>query len=44
MAFLACILVNSSIKQRPKCFTLGQQVLVNEKTCIALLMMLSVSL
>jgi hypothetical protein len=42
MAFLACILINPSIQQRPRCFSLGQQVLVNEKACIAVLMMLSV--
>jgi hypothetical protein len=43
MAFLACVLINPSVKQREKCFSLGQQVLVNEKTCVALLLMLSVS-
>jgi hypothetical protein len=43
MAFLACILINPKVNQRGKCFGLGQKVLVNEQTCVALLLMLSVS-
>jgi hypothetical protein len=43
MAFLACILINPKVNQRGKCFDLGQKVLVNEQTCVALLLMLSVS-
>jgi hypothetical protein len=43
MAFLACILINPSLDTRSKCFPLGQRVLVNEKTCIALLIMLSLT-
>jgi hypothetical protein len=43
MAFLACILINPTLESRSRCFPLGQEVLVNEKTCIALLIMLSLT-
>jgi hypothetical protein len=43
MAFLACILINPSLETRSRCFPLGQRVLVNEMTCIARLMMISLT-
>jgi hypothetical protein len=40
--FLACILVNPSLDARSRCFELGQEALVGEKTSVAILLLLSV--
>jgi hypothetical protein len=40
--FIVCLVVNPTVEARKECFKLGQSVLVNEETCIAVLMLLSV--
>jgi hypothetical protein len=40
--FILCLIVNPTVETRKECFNLGQSVLVNEQTCIAVLMLLSV--
>jgi hypothetical protein len=43
LEFLGCILINPTVDQRNKCFALGQAILLDEKICVAVLLMLAMS-
>jgi hypothetical protein len=43
LEFLGCILINPTKETRNKCFGLGQSVLVSEKVCVAVLLLLALT-